>query len=416
MTITQSEALDAMLRHHRTLDEHVGIRIAALVGAVDQGLAYAPTVAALVTYLAEEVLPHAEAEEHTIYRAAGARADLNETVKEMTAEHHVLTSAVEALATAQTAPIAMRQAQEIGGLFTTHVNKENELILPVLVEDDDVDLAQLLVQMHRLTETAQDVPILEEATTPDPEAVVLSLLLQAASELANAGHADHACKLIASAWAALRSTRPALAARTTASLHRLARLVSSEPIAFRPSEEGNGASEEGELDVRHLAPAQRHESIFAAYHGLAPESGYVLVNDHDPKPLRYQFEAEHAGEFTWEYLESGPEVWRVRIGRPSFGGLPGGAVTATGDSGDQELDVRVLPHGQRHDVIFLTYDDLVGGGGFVLVNDHDPRPLRYQFEAEHAGEFTWEYLESGPEVWRVRIGRPASLAGVRPPR
>jgi uncharacterized protein (DUF2249 family) len=52
----------------------------------------------------------------------------------------------------------------------------------------------------------------------------------------------------------------------------------------------------------------------------------------------------------------------------------------------------------------------------VLVNDHDPKPLRYQFEAEHAGEFTWEYLESGPEVWRVRIGRPASLAGVRPPR
>lgn len=41
------------------------------------------------------------------------------------------------------------------------------------------------------------------------------------------------------------------------------------------------------------------------------------------------------------------------------------------------------------------------------LNDHDPKPLYYQFEAEHAGQFTWEYLEQGPEVWRVRIGRPA---------
>jgi uncharacterized protein (DUF2249 family) len=45
----------------------------------------------------------------------------------------------------------------------------------------------------------------------------------------------------------------------------------------------------------------------------------------------------------------------------------------------------------------------------VLVNDHDPKPLRYQFEAEHAGEFTWDAVESGPEVWRVRIGRPPVL-------
>jgi len=43
----------------------------------------------------------------------------------------------------------------------------------------------------------------------------------------------------------------------------------------------------------------------------------------------------------------------------------------------------------------------------VLVNDHDPKPLRYQFQAEHPGEFTWDYLESGPEAWRVRIARAA---------
>jgi uncharacterized protein (DUF2249 family) len=73
---------------------------------------------------------------------------------------------------------------------------------------------------------------------------------------------------------------------------------------------------------------------------------------------------------------------------------------------DQILDVRSEPPARRHELIFDTYHDLRGGEGFVLVNDHDPKPLRYQFDAEHAGAYTWDYLEQGPEVWRVRIGRP----------
>ncbi|WP_370324211.1 DUF2249 domain-containing protein [Euzebya sp.] len=72
---------------------------------------------------------------------------------------------------------------------------------------------------------------------------------------------------------------------------------------------------------------------------------------------------------------------------------------------DRELDVRSEPPARRHDLILSTYEDLAQGEGFVLVNDHDPKPLYYQFEAEHTGQFTWDRLESGPEVWRVRIGR-----------
>jgi uncharacterized protein (DUF2249 family) len=74
---------------------------------------------------------------------------------------------------------------------------------------------------------------------------------------------------------------------------------------------------------------------------------------------------------------------------------------------EQTLDVRSEPPARRHELIFDTYDALGPGEGFVLVNDHDPKPLRYQFEAEHAGAFSWDYLEEGPEAWRVRIGRPA---------
>jgi uncharacterized protein (DUF2249 family) len=69
------------------------------------------------------------------------------------------------------------------------------------------------------------------------------------------------------------------------------------------------------LDVRNTPPPQRHPRIFRAFQALGPGEAFELVNDHDPKPLYYQFKFEHDGEFTWDYLEQGPEIWRVRIGK-----------------------------------------------------------------------------------------------------
>lgn len=70
-----------------------------------------------------------------------------------------------------------------------------------------------------------------------------------------------------------------------------------------------------EIDVRSLVPAQRHERIFQLVDALAAGGSFVLVNDHDPKPLYYQLEAEHPKQFSWTYLEKGPAVWRVEIGK-----------------------------------------------------------------------------------------------------
>lgn len=320
MTNAETEAFETMLAHHRALIEHVGIRVAALTGAVDAGSAHEAAVAELVAYLADEVLPHALAEEHTIYQVAGTRAELAAIVTEMISEHRSLAGASEQLATASNGRDAARQAEAIGALFRTHVAKENDLLLPPLLADDDVDLAQLLVQMHRLIEAVHDEsPFTEDALALDPEEVVLSLLLEAVTDLAKAGHGDRACKLTAAAWAALRVPRPELAVRVTVALHRLVRLVTSEPVALRSVCDENDAEGDPELDVRDLAPAQRHASIFAEYHALAHGTGFVLVNDHDPKPLRYQFEAEYPDNFTWDYLEAGPKVWRVRIGRTAGG-------------------------------------------------------------------------------------------------
>lgn len=69
------------------------------------------------------------------------------------------------------------------------------------------------------------------------------------------------------------------------------------------------------LDVRAIQPAQKHPRIHETFDSLAPGEAMVLINDHDPKPLYYEFAAERPGTFDWTYLEQGPEVWRVRIAR-----------------------------------------------------------------------------------------------------
>lgn len=72
---------------------------------------------------------------------------------------------------------------------------------------------------------------------------------------------------------------------------------------------------------------------------------------------------------------------------------------------DVPLDVRTLPHAQRHQTIFTVLPRLAAGQALVITVDHDPQPLRYQLDALHPGQFGWEYLDRGPEVWQVAIRR-----------
>ncbi len=69
------------------------------------------------------------------------------------------------------------------------------------------------------------------------------------------------------------------------------------------------------VDVRSIAPRERHPLIFSTFDQLAPGDAFLLVNDHDPKPLYYHFQAERGDTFAWDYLESGPDVWKVRIAK-----------------------------------------------------------------------------------------------------
>ncbi|GGJ07019.1 hypothetical protein GCM10010885_15240 [Alicyclobacillus cellulosilyticus] len=69
------------------------------------------------------------------------------------------------------------------------------------------------------------------------------------------------------------------------------------------------------LDVRQFPPPAKHKAILAVWDALAAGKQMLIVNDHDPKPLYYQFAAEFPGQFDWTYLEEGPERWQVAIAK-----------------------------------------------------------------------------------------------------
>lgn len=77
-------------------------------------------------------------------------------------------------------------------------------------------------------------------------------------------------------------------------------------------------------------------------------------------------------------------------------------------AGYPELDARVVPHAIRHATIFGALEAVRPGGGMILVAPHDPLPLLAQIEQREPGVFEVEYLERGPEAWRMTLVRRTS--------
>lgn len=75
---------------------------------------------------------------------------------------------------------------------------------------------------------------------------------------------------------------------------------------------------------------------------------------------------------------------------------------------DVSLDVRTLPHTQRHSTIFSILERIHVGQALVLTVDHNPLPLCFQLRAMYGdGAYSWTYLQDGPDVWRVAIRKVA---------
>lgn len=74
------------------------------------------------------------------------------------------------------------------------------------------------------------------------------------------------------------------------------------------------------LDIRPVEPKDRFDLIMGAYERLMTDQTLELTVDHDPKCMYYALRATRGEEaFAFEYLESGPDTWRVRV-RKTFAG------------------------------------------------------------------------------------------------
>lgn len=116
-----------------------------------------------------------------------------------------------------------------------------------------------------------------------------------------------------------------------------------------------------ELDVRIIAPAHKHRTIFEKFDALNEGEGIVIINDHDPKPLYYQLLGERGNVFSWQYLQEGPEVWKVEITK-------------------KELTVgEIAAHDQRKIKVFAKYGiDFCCGGNKTLKQVCEEKQLSYE--------------------------------------
>ncbi len=256
-------AVAAVEQHHAEMAGVLAVAVERLLTAVsrrDEGSAAAARDA-LVSWCRNELVPHALAEEKAMYPAAHAKDEGRLLVDGMLAEHASITRLVGEVATAPDVVRAAAAARALEVLFGSHLGKENEQVLPLLSASPDVSVADLLGGMHELLGGHA-----EGGEPSDPEA---------APEAAHGhGAGGHSCGC----------------------------------------GEVDGAGYP-ELDARAVPHAIRHATIFGALDAVQAGGGLVLVAPHDPLPLLAQIEQRYAGAFDVEYVERGPEAWRLQFVR-----------------------------------------------------------------------------------------------------
>ena len=251
-----ARAAEAVEQHHA---EMVGALTLAVEGLTAAARGGQPAAAEerrldLVRWCREELLPHALAEETTMYSAAAKMPTARLLIEAMLAEHRAIMALVAELAATSEPVAASGLARALRAVFEVHLAKENDRVLPLLVAAPEVSVAELLGGMHELLggEVSGD-----EHGAPA------------------AGHeAGHACTC----------------------------------------GEADGP-ELPELDARSVPHAIRHATVFGALDGVRAGDGLVLLAPHDPRPLLAQLERRSPGVFDVDYLDRGPDVWRLRLMR-----------------------------------------------------------------------------------------------------
>jgi uncharacterized protein (DUF2249 family)/quercetin dioxygenase-like cupin family protein len=69
------------------------------------------------------------------------------------------------------------------------------------------------------------------------------------------------------------------------------------------------------------------------------------------------------------------------------------------------LDARLIPKAVRHAAVFGALGTLPAGAALDVLEPHDPQRMLAELEQGQPGAFSVDFVESGPEVWRVRFTR-----------
>lgn len=75
------------------------------------------------------------------------------------------------------------------------------------------------------------------------------------------------------------------------------------------------------------------------------------------------------------------------------------------------IDIRDTTPLRRQQLMLNRFEILQQGQSFQLLTDLDPTDLHEQLQICSGDGFTWDYLEAGPAVWRVQIGKSAVASG-----
>ena len=146
----ESRALQAVEAHHADMLRHLNGLVGLLTEAVESRDPSAEeSQAALLDWCDKELVPHALAEEGPLYSGPHGTPEARLLVDGMLAEHQVIVGLVDELRTADGVAAAVA-AGAIQRIFALHLDKENRLLMPFIVESPGLSLAHAVEGLHQL--------------------------------------------------------------------------------------------------------------------------------------------------------------------------------------------------------------------------------------------------------------------------
>jgi hypothetical protein len=137
---------DAIVAHHAEMVRELQRRADQLIATVARGAPSVGAASAVADYFVTTILPHALAEEKTLYVAVAPVE--RRLIESLTLEHAALRRLGSELTEASEGNDRVAIVGALSQLFALHAAKENEFVLPTLLQQPDINLAQLLQTMH----------------------------------------------------------------------------------------------------------------------------------------------------------------------------------------------------------------------------------------------------------------------------